>query len=222
VNDVLVALLALAAGALFCFRGYLAMRIVIPIWGGFAGFMLGAGIVATGDDGFLRTGLAWIVGIAVGLLFAALAYLYYEVSVVIGMAAIGFALGSSLMVALGVDWNWVIVLVGLLVAVLLTAVALMGDLPMMILVLLSAMAGASAIVFGIMLLVGTLQSSELEQGSVTERLGDDWWWFAIYLGLVVAGVIAQVSATDRIRASMRESWSASGGKQMRSASTEPT
>jgi hypothetical protein len=205
VNDVLVALLAIAAGALFCFRGYLAMRIVIPIWGGFAGFMLGAGIVATGDAGFLRTGLAWIVGIAVGLLFAALAYLYYELSVVIGMAAIGFAIGSSLMVALGVDWNWVIVLVGLLVAVLLAAVA-----------------GASAIVFGIMLLVGTLQSSELEQGSVTERLGDDWWWFAIYLGLVVTGVIAQVSATDRIRASLRDSWSASGGKQMRSASADPS
>jgi Domain of unknown function (DUF4203) len=215
VEDVLVALLAIAAGALFCFRGYLAMRVVIPVWGAFAGFLLGAGIVATGDDGFLRTGLAWIVGIAIGLVFAALAYLYYEVSIVIGMAAIGFTLGSSAMVALGVDWTWVIVLVGMLVAVLLAMVALVGDLPMMILVILSAMAGASAIVFGIMLLAGTLETSELEQGSVTERLADDWWWYAIYLGLVVFGVVAQVSATERIRASLRESWADSGGKQMR-------
>jgi hypothetical protein len=215
VEDVLVALLAIAAGALFCFRGYLAMRVVIPVWGAFAGFLLGAGIVATGDDGFLRTGLSWIVGIVIGLVFAALAYLYYEVSIVIGMAAIGFTLGSSAMVALGVDWTWVIVLVGMLVAVLLAMVALVGDLPMMILVILSAMAGASAIVFGIMLLAGTLETSELEQGSVTERLADDWWWYAIYLGLVVFGVVAQVSATERIRASLRESWVESGGKQMR-------
>ena len=44
--DVLVAILAIAIGAAFCFRGYLAMRIVIPIWGFFAGFAFGAGLFA--------------------------------------------------------------------------------------------------------------------------------------------------------------------------------
>ena len=84
--------------------------------------MLGAGIVAT-DAGFLATALGWIVGFAVALLFGLLAYLYYEVAVVLGMLAIGFALGTSLMVALGVTWNWVIVLAGVTVALVLAFIA---------------------------------------------------------------------------------------------------
>ena len=81
-NDIVVGLIAVLTGAVFCFRGYLAMRIIIPLWGAFAGFMLGAGIVAT-DAGFLATALGWIVGLAVALLFGLLAYLYDEVAVVL-------------------------------------------------------------------------------------------------------------------------------------------
>jgi len=66
-DDIIVGIVAVLTGAVFCFRGYLAMRIIIPIWGAFAGFMLGAGIVA-GDSGFLATALGWFVGIAVALL----------------------------------------------------------------------------------------------------------------------------------------------------------
>ena len=100
-HDVVLGLLALAVGLLFCFRGYLTMRVIIPIWGTFAGFVLGAAIVSSSSgDGFLRTGLSWIVGAVVGLLFGVLAYLYFEVSVVLAMAAIGFSLGVSAMVAI--------------------------------------------------------------------------------------------------------------------------
>ena len=120
-DDVVVGLLAALTGAVFCFRGYLAMRVVIPLWGAFAGFLLGAGIVA-GDGGFLSTALGWIVGLAVAVVFGMVAYLYYEVSVLIGMTAIGFVLGTSVMVALGVTWSWVIVLSGVVLAVVLAFV----------------------------------------------------------------------------------------------------
>ena len=81
-NDVLVGLAAIAVGALFCWRGYVAMRLIIPIWGAFAGFMLGAGIVAGVEDaGFLRTTASWVVGLLFAVVFGALAYLYFEVSI---------------------------------------------------------------------------------------------------------------------------------------------
>ena len=32
-KDIVVGVLAVLVGALFCFRGWLAMRVVIPIWG---------------------------------------------------------------------------------------------------------------------------------------------------------------------------------------------
>ena len=67
-SDITVGVIAILTGAVFCFRGYLAMRIIIPLWGAFAGFMLGAGIVS-GADGFLGSALGWIVGIVLAVVF---------------------------------------------------------------------------------------------------------------------------------------------------------
>ncbi|NOX32003.1 MAG: DUF4203 domain-containing protein, partial [Actinobacteria bacterium] len=141
-NDLVVGIIALVMGAVFCFRGYLAMRIVIPLWGAFAGFMFGAGIVA-GDAGFLATALGWIVGLGVAVVFGLIAYLYYEVSVIIGMLAIGFVLGTSVMVALGITWSWLIITGGVVLGLALASVGIVGNLPMLLLTVLTALAGAS-------------------------------------------------------------------------------
>jgi hypothetical protein len=216
VQDVVLGILAVLIGAIFCFRGYLTMRVIIPIWGAFGGFILGAAIVSSSDgDGFLRSTLAWVVGIVVGFIFGLLAYLYFEVSVVLAMAAIGFTLGVSAMVAIGVSWDWVIVFVGLATGVLLAIVALAGNLPMVLLTVLTATSGASTIVGGIMLLTDKLQSGDItESGAVTDRLHDDWWWYAIWGGLVVAGIVAQFAAADRLAGTMREAWDESKGNSV--------
>jgi hypothetical protein len=210
-EDVIFGLLLIVAGTLFCFFGYLAFRIIIPIWGAFVGFGLGAGLIAAAtDEGFLRTGLAWIVALGLALLFAVLAYLFYWVAVVIAMGSIGFALGASLMAALGVDWNWLIVLVGVAVGALLALFAIAADLPMILLVVLSALAGASAVTTGVMVLVGTIGTDEFTEEAVTARASDDWWWYALYLGLAIVGVLYQGRAMERMRGSMRDDWDARG------------
>jgi hypothetical protein len=218
VQDVIVGLLALAVGALFCFRGYLALRIVIPIWGAFAGFVFGAGLVESiTDDGFLGTALGWGVGFAVAIVFSLIAYLYYEVAVIIGMSAIGFTLGVAVMVAIGVTWSWVIVLVGVVVAVALALLAIIADVPMMLLTLLTATAGATTMVTGLMLLVGTLSTEDFEVSATTETLDDSWWWYATYAVLVVIGIVAQVRDQERLRQTLRQNWETSGGRTMRSS-----
>lgn len=206
-SDIFVGIIALLTGAVFCFRGYLAMRIVIPVWGAFAGFMLGAGIVS-GDAGFLGNAAGWLVGFGLAIVFGAIAYLYYEVSVIVGMTAIGFVLGTSLMVALGVSWSWLIVLSGIVVAVVLSFVAITADLPMMLLTILTALAGASTMVGGLMLISGTVDLEEFDLGVTTETVADGWWWYVIYGGLVVAGVIAQFTDVDRRRETLRQAWRA--------------
>ena len=204
-NDIVVGLIALLTGAVFCFRGYLAMRLVIPVWGAFAGFMLGAGIVS-GDAGFLGNALGWLVGLGLALLFGVIAYLFYEVSVIIGMMGIGFVLGTSLMVALGVTWSWLIVLTGIVLAVFLAFLAIVGDLPMALLTVLTALAGASTIVAGLMLLVGTVDVEDFDIGDTTEHVADNWWWFVVYGGLAVGGIIAQFTDVDRRRETLRQAW----------------
>jgi hypothetical protein len=209
VEDVIFALLVILAGGLFCFFGYLAFRIIIPIWGAVVGFSLGAGLIAAAtDEGFLRTGLAWIVAIGLALLFALLAYLFYWVAVVLAMGSIGFALGTALMGALGVDWNWVVILVGVLAGTVLAVLAIVADLPMVLLVLLSALAGASAVTAGLMVLTGAIETEDFTDEAVTARADDDWWWYVVYGALAVAGIVYQMRAMERVRGSMRDSWEA--------------
>jgi len=209
VRDILFALLAIAAGVLFCFAGFVAFRLVIPLWGAFVGFALGAGVVAgAGGDGFLRTSLSWLVGLAVALVFALLAYLFYEVAVVLATASIGIALGTTVMVALGVDWTWVIAIAAVAAGILLAVLAIAVNLPLVLLIVLSAFGGASAITTGLMLLFGTIDTADFDHDRVTAEAGDHWWWYVIYLALAVAGLVVQGRAARGLTRSLRETWDA--------------
>ncbi|HLZ37894.1 MAG TPA: DUF4203 domain-containing protein [Mycobacteriales bacterium] len=214
-RDVLLGLLAIAIGALFCFRGYLTMRLVIPAWGAFTGFLLGAGIVdgLTGD-GFLVGVLPWLVGFAVAVVFGLIAYLYYEVSVVLAMAAVGFVLGSSLMVALNVRWSWVVVLAGVLAGVALAVLAIVGDLPMLLLTVLTALAGAGTTVAGIMLLTGSLTADDLDSAAVVSRIDDSTGWWLLYILLAAVGIVLQLRVVKNVRRTVRAQWAADGGRQL--------
>ena len=215
-QDIVVGIIAILVGAVFCFRGWVLLRVIIPIWGAFAGFMFGAGLVsAIWDEGFLATMLGWASGILFALVFGLLAYLYYEVAVIITMAAIGFAIATSVLVALGVTWSWLIILAGLALAVLLAILAIVGSMPMVILVLLSAFAGSATVVAGLMLLFGVVDA-ETWSVQTTQTLDDNWWWYAIYLTLALVGVVLQISSIGRWTASLRETWVQAGGRELAS------
>jgi hypothetical protein len=110
------------------------------------------------------------------------------------------------MVAFDITWTWVIVLVGALVGLCLAVLAMIVDLPSIVLILLSAVAGASATTFGIMLLAGAIDSEDLTAGEITSQVDNDWWWYAIYVVLLLVGVVLQTRSTEALRASMRENW----------------
>lgn len=215
-RDVVIGLLALGVGALFCFRGYLAMRIIIPIWGAFTGFVLGAAVVASiTGDGFLATLLGWIVGALVAVVFGLIAYLYYEVTVIVAMLSIGFTLGTTVMIAFDVQWSWLVILVGVAAALLLAVLAIVADLPTVILVVLTSLAGASAMVLGVMLLVGRAETEAFRTDVLVASIDDAWWWWVIYVVLAVAGLVAQVRLVEGLRRSVRTAWTDAGGRQFR-------
>ena len=205
--ELLIGVLAIVVGGLLCFAGYAALRVVIAVWGAFAGFLLGAGLMAvvTGE-GVFASALAWLVAGGLAVLFGLIAYLYYAVSVVLGMAAIGFSLGSTLMVALGVPWTWVIVLAGIAGGALLAMLAIVGDLPMLLLAVLGAFAGASAVIAGVLLLAGVLDAGDLTTPDTPARLELGWWWTAGYLALALAGLTVQLRSAETREGTLRSSW----------------
>jgi hypothetical protein len=180
---------------------------VIPVWGFFAGFAFGAGLVADlADERFLGTVLGWVLGLVFALVFAVLACLYYYVAIVLAMAAFGFAIGSGLIVALGIDWNWVAVLVGTVVGLAVGLVSIFVNMPAIVLVVLSSFAGAVGVVGGLMLLVGSLNSADFTRGDFTNTVDNSWAWSLLLIVLAFIGIFSQALQRAVLSRSIRETW----------------
>lgn len=205
--DIILGLLAIIAGGAMLVAGQLVLRLVIPIWGFFAGFAFGAGIVAEfSNEHFLGTVLGWVLGLVFAVIFAVLAYLYYYVAIVIAMGAAGFAIGSGIVVALGISWNWVAVLVGLALGIIVGLVSVFTNVPMIMLVFIGSIAGAIGVTGGLMLLVGSLNSSDFSRGDFVDTVNNSFWWSLLLIVLAVFGIVVQLRQRALMRQSVREVW----------------
>jgi hypothetical protein len=216
-QDVIAGILIFAIGALFCFRGYLAMRIVLPIWGLFAGFAFGAGLIAaiTGD-GFVGTLLGWVSGAFFALVFAALAYLYYEVAVVLSLALVGFVVTGAIVTALGITASWFVFGVGLAAGVLVGIGVAIFRVPMLLLVVLTAMGGAVAMVAGVLLVFNRIDLEQFDDASVSSHLDGRPLWTIVAIVLAIVGAVAQLVWLSRVEQDMRAQWEAAGGRRLAS------
>jgi hypothetical protein len=205
--DILLGLLAIIAGGAMLLAGQFVLRFVIPIWGFFAGFAFGAGLVAGfADEHLLGSVLGWVLGLVFALLFAVLAYLYYYAAIVIAMGAFGFAIGSGLVVALGISWNWLAVLVGVAVGLVVGLVSIFANMPMIVLVVFGSFAGAVGVVGGLMLVVGSLNSADFSRGDFTDTVSNSWVWSLLLLALAVGGILIQASQRALMRQHIQEVW----------------
>ncbi|MGC5627028.1 hypothetical protein ACPYO6_02110 [Georgenia sp. Z1344] len=203
-NDVVVGALALVIGLLLCFRGRGAMRILLALWGALIGFGLGTVVVAEmSGDGYLATTTAWVVAVVLALVFSWLTFAFFSIAVVLGFASMGFVVGRSVAGALGVDEPWMVMAVGVAGGIVLGLIAVVTDMPDLVLVVVSALAGSSAAVGGLMLLLGTVDLDRY--GDTQFAVVDQPLWYVGQLALAVVGIIVQVRRTRRAR-SMRQAW----------------
>src|SRR3954465_9138718 len=90
-------MIGLLFGAVLLFAGYRFFIFLLPIWGFFWGFALGAqSIQALFGDAFLSTVTSWVVGFFLALVFAVLAYVFYFMAVALVGGALGYAIGVGL------------------------------------------------------------------------------------------------------------------------------
>ncbi|NED94792.1 DUF4203 domain-containing protein [Phytoactinopolyspora alkaliphila] len=205
-TEILLGLLAVAVGAFLCLRGQWAMRLLLAIWGAFVGFAVGAGLVdRLTDQGYLSTALGWIVAIVSALLFAALAYLFFAVSIILGMASMGFVLGGTLASAMGITEAWGPLLIGALCGAALAILAIVANLPQLLLIVVSSFAGASVMIAGLMLIFDVIDTEAMFDADATAR--DQPLWYVGGLVLAVIGIVVQLRQAGAIRRSVRETWS---------------
>ncbi|WP_163541932.1 DUF4203 domain-containing protein [Occultella kanbiaonis] len=209
-TDVVVGVLALVIGLLLCFRGSGAMRVLLALWGAFIGFGLGAVLVAAlADQGYLATAAGWIAAIVLAVVFAALAYFFFAVAIVLAFASMGFVVGQTIASALGVSQPWLLVVVGLVGGIVLGLLAIATNLPELVLIVVSALAGAGVAVAGLLLLFDALDLDTLTDTEL--RIGDQPLWYLGQLVLAVVGIVVQLRYARRRRlGSVRQSWAAAG------------
>ena len=197
----LTALVLIVIGGAFLFAGYRLFRLLAPIWGFLVGFNLvvivGRGVLHAPP---LSSGSGWLLAIVVGLIFAALAYGYYYLSVVILGASVGYTLGQTVAATLFPQAGVSALVAGVIGAVALAVAVIAFDLPKALIVVLTALGGAGAVVAGVMLAFGwvslaTLQASISSSGAVTSFAPS--WVMLLALGLALIGILAQAG---RLRA----------------------
>lgn len=187
-------------------RGYATIRGIISLFGALVGFVIGAAVVAQVNGTALFQSQASLIGGAMGAAVCGLlAFFVYKVAMVGCLAAIGFTLGASAMVALQIDNRIASLAVSIVAAIVLAVIGWRLDLPGLVLVLLTVLAGASVTTLGTMLALGKLNPTNISLAKITAVFADGWGWYALYVGLVALGLVTQWRYL-KVRNPIRTSW----------------
>jgi Domain of unknown function (DUF4203) len=196
-QTVFTSLLIILLGLGLTFAGYRFFVILVSIWGFFAGFHFGASILSNWfGQGFLTTVIGWVIGLLVGVFAAAIAYLFYEAAVILLAGFVGYELGVGIMTWIGLQPGFIMFLVGLAGALALAALAVILRFPKILLIVLTAFAGAGAILAGFFLAFGRLSLADLQFGTIGAIVRDRWIWGVLYLALAGVGILIQWGTTE--------------------------
>ena len=205
----LFSLLAVGVGIVLLMWGYRAFLVMLPIFGFFAGFWIGAhAISAIFGTGFLADVTGLVVGLVAGVVVAVLSYLFYFVGVALVAAALGYGLGAGFMQAIGLEAWWIIIPAGIVAALAVLALAFLFNLQKYVVMALTAIAGANALVLGALTLFGRVSVDEVAGAgnAIQPVLQESWFWGLAWLALAIIGVIYQVRTNRTYVYTVEEYW----------------
>jgi len=196
----LAAVVFVVGGLLTCFAGFRLFRIVLALYGFFAGAMIGSHLIDSGN-----TWAVAMYGLVGGLVGAALMVVAYFV----GVGLIGAGLAA---LALNVGWK----LVGgepptiLLVVVCVVGAVLALNVVRYVVIFGSAIAGSWTALVGGLALMGN--PTALKAASAPgiwvvypiDMVPHQWWVMGLWFVLAIAGVAIQLSTTTKTGSKKRK------------------
>jgi len=190
-----MSLIGLLFGLAVAFGGYRLFLILLPIWGFFFGFGLGAQTLqAIFGVGFLSTISGWVVGFIVGLIFAVLSYLFYIVAVALLAGSFGYGLAVALLTAIGLNFGFFVWLIGIVAGIIVAAVVLIFNIQKYAIIVITAVGGTGAIIFTLLAMFGDLRPAEMLLNPVLTAISNSFWWLLFFLVLAIAGIVVQIGA----------------------------
>ncbi len=186
-------MIALLFGLVLAFAGYRLFLVLLPIWGFFFGFGLGAqSIQALFGEAFLATITSWAVGFIVAVVFAVLAYLFYMAAVAIVSFSLGYSVTVGVLTAIGLPLagGFIAWLIAVVVGIALAFVVLRFNIQKVVIELATAFLGAGAIVGVFVLLFGG-PAAQIMQNPVQFVLKNSPFWAIVYIVLGIVAFAAQ-------------------------------
>ena len=135
---------------------------------------------------------SWVFAVVVGVIFAIAAYFFYYAAVVILAGTVGYELGVGLIAGLGINSGFLQFIIGLAVAAALIAAVIFLNPPKVFIVALTAIAGASMILTGILLGLGRIPLTALNLGLVGAFVRSSVFWTLVFLAIVAVGIVVQL------------------------------
>jgi hypothetical protein len=71
------------------------------------------------------------------------------------------------------------------------------NVPKLLLIVVSACGGASALIGGFLLWFGTIKLDGLGLGAINAAIAASWWWGLLWIGLVLVGIAIQTASSAR-------------------------
>ena len=188
-------MIGLLFGLVVVFGGYRLFIILLPIWGFFFGFFLGAQTLQViFGVGFMATVTSWVVGFIVGAIFAVLSYLFYIVAVALLSGSFGYWLTVGILTAIGLNYGFIVWLIAIVVAVALAIVVIMFNIQKYAVIVITAMGGTGAIILVLLALFGNLTPVALLLSPVLMAIQNSFWWLLFFLVVAGAGIFVQIKA----------------------------
>lgn len=190
-----MAMVALVFGLIVAFGGYRLFLMLLPIWGFFSGFLLGAqAIQYLFNESLFGTVTGWVVGFFVGLIFAVLAYLFYFLAVGIISFSLGYGATIGVLAWIGLDAGFLLWLIAVVVGIAFAVVVYMFNLQKYAIIVATAVGGTGIIIYTILAAFYGLVTVELIENPVQLAIDQSFWWLLFFLVVAGAGILAQIQA----------------------------
>ena len=192
-------IIALLFSAALIFGGYRFFLFLLPIWGFFFGFMLGASAIqALFSTGMLATVTSWVVGFVVALIFAALSYFFYAAAVAVAAAVLGYMLGVGIMDLFGLNGlSLLTFLVAVALAVIVIIVTFRYNLQKYVIIAATSIGGAALAVGTILMGIGGVNWLQIAESPVRLLWQTSPFMAIVFALLAIAGIAVQIRANRR-------------------------
>jgi len=191
---IFISLIVFLLGLAVIVYGYRIFLVLLPVFGFFAGFWLGADITSLAlSTGFLGSIAGWVAGFVLGLIFAFFSYMFFKFAIGVQAMIITYSIAAGL---LGAFFRPGILTtaIGVTFAVVVMMLTFALNLQKLVVIVITSIAGSNAILLSALLLFGrvTLQSLQASGTSIIPIVRDSWLWLLLWLVLAGAGVWGQI------------------------------